>query len=79
MKNTTREQEEILKLINSVSVRLSYIEEKQNEVMKDLRNHLESRTKSAVETLSDYLCSDDIRSQFTSWTSDKVPKSHLGR
>ena len=75
MKNTTREQEEILKLINSVSVRLSYIEEKQNEVMKDLRNHLESRTKSAVKNLSDYLCSDDIRSQFTSWTSDKVPKT----
>ena len=53
MKNTTREQEEILKLINSVCVRLSYIEEKQNEVMKDLRNHLESRTKSAVKNFSD--------------------------
>ena len=40
MKNATRDQEEILKLITTVRTRLSCIEEKKNEVMQDLRTHL---------------------------------------
>ena len=75
MKNATRDQEEILKLITTVCTRLSCIEEKKNEVMQDLRTHLEGRTKDEVKNLSNYLCSDAIKSPFTSWTSDEVPKA----
>ena len=79
MKNATRDQEEILKLITTLRTRLSCIEEKKNEVMEDLRTHLEGRTKDAVKNLSNYRCSDAIKSRFTSWTSDEVPKAFFAQ
>lgn len=79
VKNATRDQEEILKLITTLRTRLSCIEEKKNEVMEDLRTHLEGRTKDAVKNLSNYRCSDAIKSRFTSWTSDEVPKAFFAQ
>ena len=47
--------------------------------MEDLRTHLEGRTKDAVKNLSNYRCSDAIKSRFTSWTSDEVPKAFFAQ
>jgi len=58
-----------------ISRRLVQIEEKETEVMEELRNHLEARVKSAVHELSEYLKSDDVKARFTTWTLDEVPKA----
>ena len=58
-----------------VTRRLVQIEEKATELMRELHNHLKARVKSAVHELSKYLKSDDVKSRFTKWTLDKVPKA----
>jgi len=73
--NASRDQREVAKRMNSIICRLDQIEEKETEVMEELRNQLEASVKSAVHELSEYLKSDDVKARFTTWTSDEVPKA----
>ncbi|XP_022796271.1 uncharacterized protein LOC111334724, partial [Stylophora pistillata] len=75
VKNATRDRVKSEALMTFVLFRLLLIERQQNEVMEDLRNHLKDRTDTAVQRLSDYLRSDSVKSCFTSWTLDDVPKA----
>ena len=75
MKNASRDQVKVIKIMSFILARLARIELKQNEVMEDLHNYLKHRTGGAVKNLSDYLRSDGVRSRFTSWTLDEVPKA----
>ena len=73
--STSRDHGELAERMNSIVRHLDRIEGKRTEIVKDLRNHLEARVESAVDELSDYLKSDDVKARFTTWTSDEVPKA----
>ena len=73
--NASRDHDKVASKMALILVRLFVIEKQQNEVMADLRGYLKSRTALAVKELSDYLRSDDVRSRFTSWTLDEVPRA----
>ena len=49
MKNATRDQEEILKLITTVRTRLSCIEEKKNEVMHSSGGSNQGCSKESIQ------------------------------
>ena len=61
--------------MESIISRLSQIEEKETEMMKGLRSHMEASVKSAVHELSEYLKSDDVKARFATWTLDEVPNA----
>ena len=73
--NASRDHREVAKRMESIKCRLSRIEEKETEVMKGLRSHMEASVKSAVHELSEYLKSDDVKARFTTWTLDEVPNA----
>ena len=73
--NASRDHREVAKRMESIISRLSQIEEKETEMMKGLRNHMEASVKSAVHELSEYLKSDDVKARFTTWTLDEVPNA----
>ena len=73
--NASRDHREVAQRMDSIISRLSQIEEKEAEMMKELRNHMEASVKSAVHKLSEYLKSDDVKARFTTWTLDEVPKA----
>ncbi|PFX22049.1 Mitogen-activated protein kinase kinase kinase 7 [Stylophora pistillata] len=75
VKNALRNQEKVTKVMAFILLRLTRIDTKQNEVMEHLHNYLECRTSDAVDSLSVYLRSDEVRSHFTSWSLDDVPKA----
>ena len=75
MKNASRDREKVASIMTLILLRLIVIENQQDEMMEDLRNHLKRRTDGAVKKLSDYLKSDDVRARFTSWSLDDVPKA----
>ena len=75
VKNASRDNEKNETLMALINIRLVLIERQQNEVMEDLRSHLKDRTDKAVQRLSDYLRSDSVKSSFTAWTVDEVPKA----
>jgi len=72
--NTSRDRAEVAERMDSIICRLDQIEEKETEMMEELRNQLEALVKSAVHELSEYLKSDDVKARFTTWTFDEVPK-----
>ena len=55
--------------------RLSLIGQQQTQVMEELHNYLKARVDGAVQKLSEYLKSDDVRVRFTTWSLDEVPKA----
>ena len=73
--NASRDQNAVAERMASIICRLSQIEEKETDMMKELRNHMEANVKSAVHKLSEYLKSDDVKARFTTWTLDEVPKA----
>ena len=73
--NASRGHREVAQRMDSIISRLSQIEEKEAEMMKELRNHMEASVKSAVHKLSEYLKSDDVKARFTTWTLNEVPKA----
>ena len=75
MKNASRDQDKVATVLALIIDRLTRIEEKQTEVMKELHQFLKARVKGAVQKLGEYLKSDDVRSRFTTWTLDDVPKA----
>ena len=73
--NASRDQHKVAKKLASIIIRLIQIEDKQSEVMEELRNYLKARVRGAVQKLSEHLKSDDVRNRFTTWTLDEVPKA----
>ena len=61
--------------MDSIIRRLSQIEKKETQMIEELRNHMEASVKSAVQELSEYLKSHDVKVRFTTWTLDEVPKA----
>ncbi|XP_020627092.1 uncharacterized protein LOC110064386 [Orbicella faveolata] len=73
--NASRDHGEVAERMDSIKRRLVQIEERETEMMEELGNHLEARVKSAVDELSEYLKSDDVKACFTTWILDEVPKA----
>ena len=61
--------------MDSIICRLSQIEEKETQMIEELRNHMEASVRSAVHELSKYLKSDDVKARFTTWSLDEVPNA----
>ena len=74
MQNASRHREEIVQNTKEILVRLEVIESLQSIVLADLNGYLKNRVDDAMQKLSDYLSSEEVRSRFTSWTLDEVPK-----
>ena len=73
MKNASRDRQKIRDKMLRVLHRLLVIETQQSEVMAGLKNYLKGRVDDALQKLSDYLSSDQVKGRFTSWTLDEVP------
>ena len=73
--NASRDHREVAKRMDSIICRLDQMEEKETQMIDELRNHMESSVKSAVHELSEYLKSDGVKARFTTWTSHEVPKA----
>ena len=56
-------------------MRLVVIEKAQTLVMADLKKYLKTREDAALLCLSVYLSSEEVKTRFTSWTLDEVPKA----
>ena len=50
------------------------IETRQSKVIEELKKYLKDRVDGAMQNLSDYLSSEEVKVRFTSWTWDEVPK-----
>jgi len=73
--NASRDHDKVANKMALIIFRLLRIEEKQTEVMEELRRYLKTRVNGAVQKLGEYLKSDGVRAFFTTWTLDEVPKA----
>ncbi len=73
--NASRDHDKVVHKMALILLRLFVIEKQQTQVIEDLHNYLKARVDRAVQKLSEYLNSDGVRSRFTSWTLDEVPKA----
>ena len=73
--NASRDHDKVADKIAFIMSRLLQIEEKQTEVMEELRSYLKTRISGAVQKLGGYLKSQDVRARFTTWSLDEVPKA----
>ena len=75
IRNSHKDREQVIERMKLITDRLQSIEKQQSSVSTELKAYLENKTDNAVSALSKYLKSSDVGKQFTSWTSDDVPKS----
>lgn len=73
--NASKDHEKVAQRMAVIRDRLMRLETEQSQVIEDLRSHLKDRTDNALKELSVYLKSDSVKSRFTSWTLDEVPKA----
>ena len=73
MKNASRDREKVLLKIPAILARLMVIETRQSKVIEELKKYLKDRVDGAMQNLSDYLSSEEVKVRFTSWTLDGVP------
>ena len=73
--NASRDREKATQKITLIIRRLDEIEKQQDKVMEDLHKYLKERVDDAVQQLSEYLSSEEVKARFTSWTMDEVPKT----
>jgi len=73
--NASRDCKRVRDKITQILLRLESIEKQQDKVMADLRKYLSDRVDDAVQQLSEYLSSTDVKARFTTWTLDEVPKA----
>ena len=59
--------------MNKAVVLLDAIENRKDQVIKDLQKDLKDRINEAVKQLSKYLSSDDTKSRFISWNPEELP------
>ena len=73
--NASRDRDKVNQKMGEIVNRLEAIEEQQSEVVADLRQYLKSRTNDALQRVTEYLSSEEVKARFTSWTLDEVPRS----
>ena len=73
--NASRDHHKVARKMTTILVRLAQIDKQQTQVMEELHNYLNARVDGAVQKLSEYLKSDDVRTRFTTWALDEVPKA----
>ena len=73
--NASRDRSKVDQQMRGIIDSLKMLEEKQSEVVADLHRELKKIVNEAFRELKKYLSSKEVRSRFTSWTLDEVPKS----
>ena len=73
--NASRDRDKVTQKMGEIVNRLEAIEQQQSEVVADLHQYLKTRTNVALQRLSEYLSSEEVKARFTSWTLDEVPSS----
>ena len=73
--NASRDRDKVNQKMGQIVNRLEAIEEQQSEVVADLHQYLKTRTNVALQRLSEYLSSEEVKARLTSWTLDEVPRS----
>ena len=73
--NASRDRDKVIQKMGEIVYRLEAIEQQQSEVVADLHQYLKTRTNVALQRLSEYLSSEEVKARFTSWTLDEVPSS----
>ena len=73
--NASRDRDKVIQKMGEIVNRLEAIEEQQSEVVADLRQYLKTRTNVALQRVTEYLSSEEVKARFTSWTLDEVPRS----
>ena len=75
VKNASKGREKVGKEIKAILSRLGSIEKQQNKVIRDLHEYLDERADGAMQELSKYISSEEVKERFTKWTLDEVPKA----
>ena len=73
--NASRSKEEINQKMKQINPRLKATGKDQKKVIKDLRGSFDEKVNGVVRQLYEYLSSEDVIEQFTSWWSEMF--SHL--
>ena len=73
--NASRDRDKVIQKMGEIVNRLEAIEEQQSEVVAGLRQYLKTRTNVALQRVTEYLSSEEVKARFTSWTLDEVPRS----
>ena len=73
--NASRDRDKVIQKMGEIVNRLEAIEQQQSEVVADLHQYLKTRTNVALQRLSEYISSEEVKARFTSWTLDEVPSS----
>ena len=73
--NASRDRDKVNQKMGEIVNRLEAIEEQQSEVVADLRQYLKTRTNVALQRVTEYLSSEEVKARLTSWTLDEVPRS----
>ena len=72
--NASRNREEVNVKLDRIRQRLSAIQSEQKEIMPKLKQYSKRRTDEAIQELSQYLSTEEVKTRFTSWTLDEVPE-----
>ena len=72
--NASRDRDKVNQKMGEIVNRLEAIEEQQSEVVAGLRQYLKTRTNVALQRVTEYLSSEEVKARFTSWTLDEVPR-----
>ena len=75
--NTFRDRDEVKQKIMRIERRLNSIEKEQEKMMSDLHNSLNKQVDGAVQRLSEYLSSKEVKQRFTLWTPSEVPVEQI--
>ena len=73
--NASRDRDKVNEKMGEIVNRLEAIEEQQIEVVADLHQYLKTRTNVALQKVTEYLSSEEVKARFTSWTLDEIPRS----
>lgn len=73
--NASRDSDKVKQKMTRIVRRLDAIEKQQDRVISDLHKHLDERVNFVVQQLAEYLLSEEVKTCFTSWTTDEVPSA----
>ena len=73
--NASRDRDKVFQKMGEIVKRLEAIEKQQSEVVAGLHQYLKARTNVALQKVTEYLSTEEVKSRFTSWTLDEVPRS----
>lgn len=73
-KTTVQDQKGLKGKIQNYVHRLSYVKKNKDEIIKELRKKLEICKCDAVSRAKEYLSSEEVINQFTTWTNEDVPR-----